>query len=73
MLLDGYVVHQVRKEQKKDLLRQAERWRLLREAGLVCKISLKRSACWLLCKLGRALVAMGRQLEQYGQPRLAAQ
>jgi len=72
MLMDGYTVHQVRREVNKDQLRQAARWRLLREAGLVREIQLKRSTCWLLCQLGHALVALGEQLEQLGQPRLAA-
>ena len=72
MLMDGYTVHRVRQEQKKDQLRQATRWRLLREAGLVREMRIKRSACWLLCQLGRALVSLGEQLEQIGQPRLAA-
>lgn len=73
MLMDGYVIHRVRQEEKKDQLRQAAQWRLLREAGLVRGLQLGRSACWLLCQLGRALVALGEQLEQVGQPRLAAQ
>ena len=72
MLMDGYTVHRVRQEQKKDQLRQAAQWRLLREAGLVRELQLRRSACWLLCQLGRALVSLGEQLEQIGQPRLAA-
>ena len=73
MWMDGDVVHRVRREENKDQLRQAARWRLLREAGLVHELQLKRSACRLLCQLGRALVALGEQLEQAGQPRLAAQ
>ena len=72
MLMNGYTVHRVRQEEKKDQLRQAARWRLLREAGLVHELQIKRSACWLLCRLGRALVSLGKQLEQVGQPRLAA-
>ena len=73
MLLDGQTVYRVRKEENKDQLRQAERWRLLRQAGLVREIQLKRSACWLLCQLGKTLVALGQQLEQHSQPALAAQ
>ena len=73
MWMNGEVVYRVRREENQDQLRQAARWRLLREAELVHGIQLKRSACRLLCQLGRALVALGEQLEQYGQPRLAAQ
>jgi hypothetical protein len=65
-------MHRVRREEQKDQLRQAARWRLLREAGLVREPGIKQSACWLLCRLGRALVALGEQLERAGQPRLAA-
>jgi len=72
MLMDGYTVHRVRQEQKKDQLRQAAQWRLLHKAGLVRELQIKRSACWLLCQLGRVLVSLGEQLEQIGQPRLAA-
>ena len=73
MWMNGDVVYRVRREENQEQLRQAARWRLLREAGLVPGVQLKRSACRLLCQLGRALVALGEQLEQYGQPRLAAQ
>jgi hypothetical protein len=73
MLMDGYTAYQVRREENKDQLRLAAQWRLLRDAGLVYKIQIKRSVCWLLCQMGRALVALGEQLEQIGQPRLAAQ
>jgi hypothetical protein len=73
VLMDGYTVHRVRREQIQDQLRQATRWRLLRDAGLVRGIQIKRSVCWLLCQLGRALIALGQQLEHVGQPRLAAQ
>jgi hypothetical protein len=73
MMMHDYAVHRIRQEENKDQLRQAARWRLLREAGLVREVQLKQSACWLICQLGRALVALGEQLEQAGQPRLAAQ
>jgi hypothetical protein len=73
MFMNGDVVYRVRKEQQRDQLRQVERWRVQRQAGLVSSIQLKRSACWLLCQVGRTLVALGQQLEQYGQPALVAQ
>ena len=44
---------------------------LLREAGLLYGARIKRSTCRLLCWLGRALVALGEQLEQLGQPQWA--
>jgi hypothetical protein len=73
MLTNGYVQHKVRREQTRDLLCQAQRWRLLRESGLVRSMPIKRSACWLLCQTGKALVALGQQLERYGQPALVVQ
>jgi hypothetical protein len=73
MLMDGYTAHRIRREVNKDLLRQATRWRLRRDAGLTWETQIKQTSCRLLCQLGRALVALGEQLEQYGQPRLAAQ
>ena len=47
-------------------LRQAETRRLLREAGIDRRGWLARPGCWLLCQVGRLLVALGRRLEQYG-------
>lgn len=73
MLLNSDAVHRIRQEERKDLLRQAARWRLLRDAELLPEMWIKRSACRLLCQIGRALIALGKQLEQYDQPQLAAQ
>ena len=73
MMIDSYAAHRVRQEENNDLLRQAARWRLQRDAGLLWGVRAKRASCQLLCQLGRALVALGEQLEQVGQPRLAAQ
>jgi hypothetical protein len=73
MMVDGYTAHRVRREENNELLRQAARWRLRRDAGLTWGTEIKRTSCRLLCQLGRALVALGEQLEQNGQPRLAAQ
>jgi len=73
MMTDGYVVHRIRREVNKDMMRQAARWRLCRDAGLTWETLIQQTSCRLLCQLGRTLVALGEQLEQYGQPRLAAQ
>jgi hypothetical protein len=73
MLMNSYGIHRFRQEQKKDMLRQAARWRLLRDAGLLWGTQARQSACRMLCWLGRALVALGEQLEQVGQLRPAAQ
>jgi hypothetical protein len=55
------------------MVREVARWRLRRDAGLIWQMQFKRSTCRILCRLGRALVVLGKQLEQYSQPRLAAQ
>ena len=73
MMLNSYGVHRVRQEQKKDLLRQVASWRLQRDAGLLWGMRARRTTCRLLCRLGRALVVLGEQLEPAGQPQLAAQ
>lgn len=72
MMMNEYVMQRVKQEEKKDQLRQAAHWRLLREAGLVRAPQIRQTACWLLCQLGRALVSLGERLEQSAQPRLAA-
>lgn len=71
MMMDGTTVYRIRREENKDMMRQAARWRLRRDAGLTWELRIKQTSCRLLCQLGRALVALGEQLEQYGQPRLA--
>jgi hypothetical protein len=73
MLTNIYTEYRVRKEQLADQVRQAESRRLLREAGLMHKVQLRWSACWLLCQLGKRLVTLGENLQRYGQPVLAAQ
>ena len=73
MIMDGTTVHRIRREENKEMMRQAARWRLRRDAGLTWELQIKQTSCQLLCQLGRALVAFGEQLEQYGQPRLAPQ
>jgi hypothetical protein len=73
MMMDGYTAHRIRREENIELLRQASRWRLRRDAGLTWEAQIRRSSCRMLCQLGRALVALGEQLEQHGQPRLVTQ
>lgn len=47
-----------------EALRAAERNRLLREAGIQRQGWLSRQGCWLLCQLGRLLVALGQLLQK---------
>jgi hypothetical protein len=49
-----------------EALHRAEIRRLIREAGIVDRGWWSRQRCWLLCQLGRLLVAVGRRLKQYG-------
>jgi hypothetical protein len=50
------------------LQRRAETRSLLRQAGLMQPSWLDHQRSWLLCQLGRGLVAMGKRLEQHGLP-----
>jgi hypothetical protein len=45
-------------------LRQQAR-RLAHQAGTLQRGWMSRQGCWLLCRLGRLLVALGQRLEQY--------
>jgi hypothetical protein len=49
---------------------QAELWRLMRRGRQRRQSWLSRHGCWMLCRLGRALVRLGRQLESYGRPQV---
>ncbi|UCC64837.1 MAG: hypothetical protein JSV36_07290 [Anaerolineae bacterium] len=51
-------------------LRRAETRRLLHEAGIGGRGWLSRESRWLLCQIGRLLVAVGQRLERYTQPRV---
>jgi hypothetical protein len=50
-------------------LEQAERLRMVRQAGAGGHAWVLRLGCWLLSRVGRLLVIIGRRLEQYGAPR----
>jgi hypothetical protein len=60
---------QVAEEQRRDLLREAETYRLLRQAGIGRPGWSSRQVRWLLSSLGHVLVILGRRLERYeGSP-----
>lgn len=48
--------------------RDAENRRLLRSVKMDQRRWLPRQGCWLLCQLGRLLVALGQHLQRYGHP-----
>jgi hypothetical protein len=53
-------------------LRRAEIDRQVREAGVRRRGWLSRQGCWLLCQVGRLLVAVGARLqERYQVPSLS--
>ena len=58
----------LREMRVKEAQRWAESCRLLRHADLVRPSRLTRLRCWLFSQSGHLLVALGRQLEQYGLP-----
>jgi hypothetical protein len=65
ILPNAEMAKQVAEEQRRDLLREAETYRLLRQAGLFRPGWLSREVCWLLSRLGHVLVILGRRLERY--------
>jgi hypothetical protein len=50
-----------------EMRRDAEIWRLLRQGQRDRSGRLARHGRWLLCQLGRWLVAQGQQLQAYGR------
>jgi len=52
---------------QRELLREAETQRLLRQARQGRRSRWSRPACWLLYHAGRTLVALGRRLQKYGR------
>jgi hypothetical protein len=63
MLADAYTAWLVRRERNRDLLCEAERYRLVRQA-LAARQRQGRFYCWALIWLGRRLVDWGRQLQE---------
>ena len=63
MFADGYVAWLVRRERNKDLLREAERYRLVQQV-LTARRRRGRFYCWALIWLGRRLVGWGRRLQE---------
>ena len=63
MFGDGYVVWLVCRERNKDLLREAERYRLVRQV-LPARRRHSRFHCRALIWLGRRLVGWGRRLQE---------
>jgi hypothetical protein len=69
ILPNAEMAKQVAEEQRQDLLREAETYRLLRQAGIGRPSWPSRQVCWLLSRLGHVLVILGRRLERYeGSP-----
>lgn len=63
------IAKRVAEEQRQDLLREAETYRLLRQAGIGRPGWPSRQVRWLLFRLGHVLVILGRRLERYeGSP-----
>ncbi len=64
-----YLIEREVELRHQEMLREAEKLRLLREAKPAQQRWLSRQRCWLLCQLGQLLVTLGQHLLQYGQPR----
>ena len=55
---------------REDERRRADAWRRQRQIGWVRRGWLSRQGCWVLCRVGHALVRLGRRLEAYGAPQV---
>ena len=56
--------YRVERERREDMRRDVVRWRLLKQVARPSVLI--RQGCRLLCQLGRWMVGLGRQLQQYG-------
>ena len=67
-LTNSYLARRIVDGHIREVMVWCETRRLLRAAGIDQRGWLSRGGCWLLCRLGRLLVTLGRRLQRYGQP-----
>jgi len=65
LFLTYHEVMCIAEERLRDCLREAERRRLLRQAGMDERSWLSHRLCWSLSRLGHLLVVLGQRLERY--------
>jgi hypothetical protein len=65
---DVYIAERSMERHAEEAARHSEFRRMLREANIERRGWLSRQGCWLLCQIGRLLVAVGHRLEQSGMP-----
>jgi len=65
---DFYLAEAIVNVRLQEAARRCEARRLLRQAGIDQRGWWPRQRCWLVCYLGRLLVALGQRLQQYSQP-----
>ena len=58
-------------QRRQEAVQVAENWRQLRLARKQRPTWVTRQGCWLLCRLGRLLVALGQRLQAYAPPQPA--
>jgi hypothetical protein len=68
MGMELYVAESIMEIRVRETLRDAEERRLLRRARLVRRGWFYRQRCWLLCQLGRLLIALGQRVRDLGLP-----
>lgn len=66
--LNDDLAQQIVKAHIEDRMRRLETHRLLCQAGIDDRGWLSRRGSWVLCQLGRLLVALGRRLQQCDLP-----
>jgi hypothetical protein len=65
---DVYIAERSMELQAKEATRKAELRRVVCAADMKRRGWLSQQSCWLLCQIGRLLVALGHRLEQAGMP-----
>ena len=66
---DFYLAQQMVEIKVAEQVREAETRRLIHQMGGGQPAWFTRMACWLLCRVGRALVSLGQWLQQGAAPR----
>lgn len=71
MIFNPFLAEAIERERMEEFRREAEKRRLLREAGVDTRLWLIRQICRLLNRLGYLLVVLGRRLERMATPPVA--
>ena len=59
-----YVIERIHKDAYDNAYREAEKLRMLRQAGLIKPGKLQKGCCWIIARMGHGLVTLGRRMER---------